>query len=190
MKERYIVIDTKTTGVNPQVNNILTIAILLCEEGNIKPIMKHEFNFKYHDYNVSAEFLKVNKIDLLQHYENAFDTFDDVIDFLHLAYIECEYRKPTMIGYNIDFDLRFIYQFIKDEWKQYVSHQYTDIYTIATFLNNHGIINLDDINLENLAYYFNLTNTDINFHNTLYNATKTWEIYYKITELLKGRSII
>lgn len=187
MKKKYLVIDTETTGLNPQVNNMLTMSILLCEEGNIEPIIKREFKFKYENYNVSVGALKINKIDLVEHDKNAFDTFDDVIDYLHLAYIECGYNKPTVIGHNVGFDLGFIHSSIgKEKWEQYVSYRNIDTCTIARFLSDCSIIKTNNVSLGNLVDYFELNNSDNNnLHNSLYDATKTWEVYCKMIKLLQ-----
>lgn len=187
MNKKYLIIDTETTGLNPQVNNMLTMAILLCEQGNIEPIMKREFKFKYNNYNVSVGALKVNKIDLVEHDKNAFDTFDDMAHYLIDIYRECGYNKPTVIGHNVGFDLGFIHQAIgKEKWEQYVSYRNIDTCIIGRFLSDCGIIETDNVSLGNLVSYFNLSDVDENLHNALYDATKTWEVYCKMIELLTG----
>lgn len=186
MNKKYLVIDTETTGLNPEINNILTMAILLCEEGSVKPIKSREFKFKYDNYNVSVGALKINKIDLVEHDKNAYDTFDDVIDFLHLAYMECSYNKPTVIGHNVGFDLGFIHKSIgKEKWEQYVSYRNIDTCTIGRFLSDCGIVKLDNVSLGNLVDYFGLNDYN-NLHNALYDATKTWEVYDAMIQLVKG----
>ena len=190
-KDKYLVIDCETTGLVPQRNQMLTLAILLCEKGTLEPIAFNEFKFKYDTYNVSIGALKTNKIDLVQHDSEAKYTFEHVIHFIKTLYALCENQKPTVIGHNVGFDLSFIHHYIgKEEWEKYVSYRNIDTCTIARFLSDAGIITTKNVSLENMVKYFNLSKEDDAMHTALCDATKTWELYCKLLDTMDNLSEI
>lgn len=59
---KIVFLDTETGGLDPSVNSLLSIGLVIWEDGKIKT--KNEFFVKENEYNVTSKAIEVNRIDL------------------------------------------------------------------------------------------------------------------------------
>jgi len=65
---RGLIIDTETTGLSHNYNQVLTVGMLLAEiDTSLDFINSKHIRIKHKKYNVSGLALKINKINLKEH---------------------------------------------------------------------------------------------------------------------------
>lgn len=174
MEKDFLVVSTKTGGLNADKNSLLKLSITFVKNGEV--VVKKNWNVKNNIYHISPDFLKTSKINLIEHNENSIEAKDiktNLINMITKIYLNC--NKPTVMGYNIDFDLSFIYKNIcpKEELKQYILNTNVDIASIARFMIDIDKLPMKEPSLHKLVEYFRLKEK---------NQT-IWDIYKKMITL-------
>lgn len=101
-----LLIDTETTGFDPEKHQLLEVGILVLEQGEI--INSLNIKLKHKEYVLTAGAMKANKIDIVKHEEYALsgkETCEKILKFLECNYLEEHY---LVVGQNVDFDIKFI----------------------------------------------------------------------------------
>lgn len=184
LKGNYVCIDTETGGLDPIENSLLTVAIVMIKEGEIK--FKEEWAVKHDVYNVTSYALKVNKLNLVEHDNTAIGA-TAIANKLKLKTREIfGDNKPSVIGHNVGFDLGFIFSQLmnKKEWETFFSYRNIDTAGIARFLIDCGKINSTKADLGTLMEYFDVgSDSDKDRHTALYDAENTLKIYTEMVKL-------
>ena len=134
--DKILFIDTETGGLDPDINSLLSIALVVWKENVI--LDQKEILINDGVLNATEKSLQINGIDLEQHKINAINPrealkeFDDFIS-RHFAGDE----KITLGGHNITFDVGFLKHFLISNNYNYVarfSHRHVDTATILFYL--------------------------------------------------------
>lgn len=190
LKGNYVCIDTETGGLDPIDNSLLTIAVIMIKDGEIK--FKEEWSLKHDVYKLTPYAIKVNKIDLVKHDNTAIGSIS-IANKLKLKTREIfGDAKPSVIGHNVGFDLGFIFSQLmnKKEWETFFSYRNIDTAGIARFLIDCGKINSTKADLGTLMEYFNVgSDSDENRHTALYDAENTFKIYKEMLNLTECKCV-
>ncbi len=139
-------LDTETTGTDPEKHGIVQIAGIVEIDGEVK----EEFNFKVKPFaedQIDFGAIEATGLDLreaigypepagiLQHFVNLMEKYIDKFD---------KEDKFCPAGYNVAFDLNFIWQWcMKQDFKyfrSYVSHVKIDVMNHAHYLVGMGLM--------------------------------------------------
>lgn len=103
--DEVVVYDTETTGLNPKVDEIISIGAVVVKKNRIKTSQKFERFIKpTSDINIdSIKIHGIRNIDL----ENAIDAKEAIEEFLHFI------GNRVLVGYYLEFDVAMINKYIK-----------------------------------------------------------------------------
>jgi DNA polymerase III epsilon subunit-like protein len=160
MKEdKILFIDTETGGIDPAKNSLLSLAMVVWKEAEIKASMEILINDGVLD--VTAKALEINGIDLEEHKKKAvtpavaIQQFDN---FLKEHFPEGE--KIVLGGHNITFDVNFLNAFLTKNgysFQQRFSHRYVDTATILFYLYLTGKIKTKIVSSQDAFNSFGIT---------------------------------
>ena len=182
-------IDCETSGLDPVKNQVLTTALVICDE-NENVVSSKELKLKQIEGRIIDEkALEVNKINLAEHNEKALPIAEfclEVEKFLtqYLSY-NPPYSKVRVYGHNVKFDLDFLKHTFNKTYVEYPFHyHYQDTMIIAVLFKDLGVLPIDlRINLGSLCAYFGI---NAEFHNALEDTVATAKLYFKMLDLLRG----
>lgn len=184
---KFIALDIETGGLG-QEYSILT-AFFTILDPQLNTIASLELNIKPDDgvYKVSAGGLGVNGIDLVAHDERAIfqkDAKRILYDFLNVHSNNGQ-DKLTAIGYNIWFDVQFIWNTLltRKSWEHHVSYHVLEVGTIAQFLFRNGWVNIRMGSLVDLAISLGLSVEDC--HTAWGDVRITIDVYKKLNEFMQ-----
>ena len=104
IEDEYVVFDTETTGLNPKVDEILSIGAVKVKDNKILTSQTFEFYVK-NEKSISAKSIEIHHIrpcDL----ENARSANEVMRDFLHFI------GGRTLVGYYLEFDVAMVNKYI------------------------------------------------------------------------------
>lgn len=164
--KNYVSIDLETTGLDPDKNEIISIAAIKDENNEVKQFYEL-INIKH---NIPTSISKMTKID-----NNLLDK--DGID-LSVALRElCEFiGNATIIGYNIQFDIQFLVRACQKTNIPILKNKSIDLM---------GIIKRNDLFLDNYRLSTVLKKYGIKSkgaHNSLWDAQATYELFLKLNK--------
>lgn len=146
---KYITIDTETGGIGPEADLLTAYFGVLDENLNLvseltiklRPDSKDDF------YSVSAEALRINKIDLIKHFEEADSKSTAGSKLLHFlqestSYVGGKVQRLVPIGHNVVFDIEKISSKLlsKKTLDQYIGYRKLDTGTLGQFYQLIGLI--------------------------------------------------
>jgi DNA polymerase III alpha subunit (gram-positive type) len=184
-KKRYLVIDCETTGLSPRNNQVLTVGLLLIEvlENTIEIIDSEHILVKHERYNVSGIALKINKINLEEHHQNAIPVFaacDNIDRFIEKHGL----KQCVIIGHNIRFDIGFLgelYRLIGRDFSFY--SDFIDTMALWRELKNKGRVPRElKSNLKTVARYLGIDCQGA--HNALVDCHITANVYFNLKEFI------
>ncbi len=106
LADEYICFDCETTGLNPEIDDIVSIGAVLIKDNIIVSSKRFVRYVKPKSCNLSENSIKVHHIrecDL----EDALDIEDVVLEFIDFI------GNRTLVGYFLDFDIRMVNKYIK-----------------------------------------------------------------------------
>lgn len=195
----YIAIDCETTGVHPSCN-ILTVAFVIFNSKG-DTIKELEVKILPPDgiFSVDPRALEVNKIDLAQHLLEA-EPLDKVQNkirsFLQQATTSVDpswdgvgdikpwIKKTRLIpvGSQVHGDIRWIKDKVLPDLSAYISHKVQDTVTIAEFLKEVGVLQVEKTGLESLANLFCVSYTP---HIAIEDCRAAKDVFLSMIELAK-----
>ena len=159
-------VDIETGGLSPY-SSVLSIGMIIFND-NLEEVEACEWLVRPEDgeYNVNAQALEINKINLIDHDKNAISEKligTEIYEFIK-QHSKNGKEKLIPLGHNVQFDIRRIvkgdghFGFIKQEtWNQFVSYRVLDTGVIAQALRRKGYMpNELKGSLSSLMDYFNL----------------------------------
>jgi len=191
--EKLLFIDTETTGLDSDKNDIIQVAGII----EINKEVKEEFNFNVQPKNwdtIEESALKVNKITLEE--MKLFPTLDDTHSKLIKVFEKYINRydkndKFTVIGQNISFDTKFLRSFFKNcndkYFGSFINFKEIDLMTLTWWLNSIGLIDVANLKLEDTAKSLGFT---YDAHNALEDVRMTRKVYYHYVSLIKKEDIL
>lgn len=128
--------------------------------------------------------MKANKIDLLEHDEQAIDTKNVAINILDFLRKNKSEDKFIVVGQNINFDIKFIEEMFLKEWKikdfrELVSYRVLDIMQLAMIRNLEGKIKLEKQDLDTI-----LNTLEIPIPETRHSAITDCKLEFEVLKKL------
>ena len=192
-KQRYLFLDTETTGLDPDTNEVIQIAALVMEQAHTQEhpveVARYECKLRADTGVVDLEALAVNGRRLTE------DVLTDSItssvqkelvygfaDFLATFVTE----KTFIIGANINFDIDFVKSLFKkydiDANRLLSKKKAVDVQQIARFLHDSNILELPDYRLSTLIREI-LQIKWIDAHNAMADVLVTKDLYFTMREI-------
>lgn len=163
---KYIAIDTETGGIGPEADLLTAYFGIFDENFNLvseltiklRPDSKDDF------FSVSAEALRINKIDLIKHFEEAqpkTEAGSRLRQFLqeNTQWVEGKIQRLIPIGHNVTFDIEKIADKLlsKKTLDSYIGYRKLDTGTLGQFFQAAGLIpNTVSASLGNLLKHYGL----------------------------------
>lgn len=160
---RMMLIDCETTGKYYFKNQILDLAILCIEQGEV--IGELEIQIKHKEYLIDPEAMAINGINLIEHEATAVTTdiaVDQIIEFFE-EYKQDDY--PIMVGQNVKFDIEFLKKLFESEYelenfKELIGYKQLDIMQLALIKNIEGKLKLESQSLDSILKALNIPITE------------------------------
>ena len=186
-KQRYIFIDTETTGLDPRTHDVIEVAALVYEDGTEICRYNCEMSAAFGAF-VDLEALQVNK----RAFAGDVGETDDRVIRKNILYglaeflIEYSTRDVIFVGHNVQFDIDFIYHtLIKegiDAKRLLKDRRRIDTKQIALFLTEAGHIQPKSYHLNELVSH--VKGKIFVDHKAMNDAMATKDLFYKMTEMV------
>jgi len=202
MTQRYLFLDTETTGLDPTINEVIEVGAIVYEQGDNdeqpKELCRYVCKLRADQGEVDLGALQVNQRRLTEDL-----VFDSVITadiqkdivFGLADFLASEVTKNTfVIGANIQFDIEFIKSLLKrygiESKELFSKNKLIDIQQVARFLDDAGVIDVPNFRLGTL--YKNLTIVDrdngpddfYQQHTAMADVLMTSNVYFRLRDLL------
>jgi len=164
--QEFVVVDIETTGLKPAEAEIIEIAAIKVQNGEIIDIFQTLIR---PEYGIPAFITNFTGIS-----ENMVQESPPVVEVL-IPFCEFIDHLP-IVGHNIQFDLKFLNYNTKQYFGQVILNRSIDTLPLA----RKHIKGTKNHKLETLANYFNIDTT--NNHRALKDCYMTLEIYQKLTK--------
>ena len=166
-KERKLILDTETTGLNFEEDKIIEIGIVELKDNVLTQNYFHEYINPERDISVSAQ--KVHGI------SNEFligkPTFSEIAQKL-LDFV----KNDVIVIHNAEFDVNFINKELQNCGYNNICNLIIDTIKIAKKEFPGQTVNLDS-----LCRKLNVNNTRKNYHGALLDATLLSKVYLRLT---------
>jgi len=188
-----LIVDTETTGLDPNKHSI----IQLCAEYHEDGVCKSKFNEYFQGgYTVSLGALKVNRTRLSKVRGDDSNTAELVsikfVDWL----LDLKIGRDTLIcGQNVDFDIKFIKAMLEqngiEDLDSIFPYRKYDTATISAFLSRTNTVDFNSSRvkggggLAKLAATLGIDISKYNLHDAAEDVALTAETIYKAEELQK-----
>lgn len=184
---QLLVIDTETTGLDPENNRILQIAakVYVGKEA----VAEFCTNVSVTEGEVSLAALKVNRVSI-----NSLDSYG-IPERLALSHFFDfvmrnlkSYPDMVICGMNVSFDLAFIKSAAKrlrlNDVEAILPRKVVDTQIIAQALKLAGIIDVKSVKSEALYDYFGVKYDKTAIHSAKEDVEKTADLYFRLNKLL------
>lgn len=154
---RLVFFDTETSGLDPVVDRIIEIALLVVEEGSVKVKLD---KFIKHDFQISDRIQELTGIS-----NELLDELGDSEEFVASMVFDLLSEGSLMIAHNCQFDLNFLYQLLCRYYsvgvvdELFASMEWLD--TLTVFKDRKGYPH----KLVDMCNYYGIR--DIRFHRAL-----------------------
>lgn len=180
---KLLFIDTETGGIDPQRHSLLSIGLVVWEDGVVVATSEIFINDGNEGYTKEA--LSINNIDLVQHKKEAIGSAYAVRKMIEFTKYHFETEKITLAGHNVAFDIAFIKQVFKKNrrsFNNYFSHRSIDTSSILSYLQICNIIKAPIKSSSDAFRYFNISVNGR--HTAVGDALATVELFNKLIELI------
>jgi len=182
-------LDCETTGLNPIENDVISLAMIIEINGEVKDKLYLKIKPVNPD-KISDEALKINGFtrEELQTFTEPKEAHKQIVTFF-AKYVDKYKKFKTMedklipAGYNVLFDIQFLSEFFKKVGDNYfgafIDYHKLDVASLVLFLKMHKKINIKGYKLVDVAEYLQAT---IQAHNAESDIEVTREIAYKLLD--------
>lgn len=195
MSDSYFVcMDSETGGLRAKQADILTLFMSITDE-DFKVIEELDLKLKPEGRLpiVESGAMAVNKIDLQKHLEdpNTVTYTEAKVKIIAFAkkYLKKRGRYSNLIvlGQNVMFDLKFIWEHIipEEEWETIFSYNVEDTKTASLFLKRCGWLPKDIGTLKSLVEYFNIPRQEA--HEARGDVHMTLGVYKAMVSLMDSK---
>lgn len=185
-KERILFVDTETGGLNPEKNDLLTVALVVWE--NFQILDKKEWKIKKENYRTTQEALAVNKIDLKKIYEDGLEekkVIEEMISFVKKNFKEP--KKSAIAGHNVNFDISFLKKLFERnffDWNKYFGYRTIDTMTLLFFVFLQGKTGTTRLGkLDDALLFFEIKLSEEERHTALGDIVATVSVFEKLLRL-------
>lgn len=188
MPQPLLFLDTETGGLDVRKHSLLSLGLVVGEGPRI--VNSLEILVKHEPYVVSGGGMKVNRIDLVQHSAVALEPAMalTVLEVFLEQHFPHRCRPIVLAGHNVGFDQAFLKAFLESQGTSLeprFSHRIVDTHSIAAALRDAGKLPLDDLSSSALFDHFGILVPEAQRHTALGDSLATFELYWKLTELMK-----
>jgi DNA polymerase III epsilon subunit-like protein len=185
-KQRYIFIDTETTGLDPEVNDVIEIAMLVYDEDNEIARLSTKLSASG---IIDLEALKVNKAqiaDVQASDEGVYNVRQAIVQNVAQFLVDYMTPKTFVIGHNVQFDYAFLDSLFKEhgiDLSRLVSPRHLlDTQQIAKFLHDSGELDLKNFRMITLwnELFEGEGEYEDNAHSAIKDAIMVKDIYFKL----------
>lgn len=191
----YLILHDKETGdLDPKKGDVLTAYYGVVDETG-KVIEELDLKLKPDGDRMpvaNPDALRVNKIDLRLHMSDpetiTYSEAKNKIRTMLAKYREKgRYSNLRVLGYNVDFDLGFEYEYLlsKDEWEKYVHYVTCDPKRVVDFLKDCGWFPKDLGSLVSVVNFFGIPMRGA--HSAKEDCLMTLEVYKKLKEMMAAK---
>lgn len=186
-----LIIDLETTGLDSEINGIISIAAKLYNSER-KVLSSFNSNCNPEDSEINLGALKVNRFSI-SNIKSSKSEKDIILSFCDwLLSIKTD-TELVLGGHNPHFDLGFIKTKLRkyniSGFDQAVSHRVIDTAAIGRFLVLSGILPSNSkISLKDLALTLNLEYDHTKHHNAEYDVELTAKLLFKMIDVIKDLS--
>ena len=192
--EVFLVMDTETGDLSTKEGDLLTLYAAICTP-DFKIIDELDLRLKPNDRlpRANARALEVNKIDLKKHVESP-ETITYSEGKKKLVALLLKHRKKTgryigttLLGQNVGFDKRFVFEYLipESEWNDLVSYNDEDTKSATLFLKRCGWLPPDVGTLGSLVEFFNIPKRAA--HEAKGDVLMTIDVYKALIALLESK---
>lgn len=176
MKQKILVMDTETGGLEAGLHSLLQVGLLVCEDGRVLDELKVNIvEENISDYVVTDMAMKINGINLETHTGY---TKEEAVELI-IAFVKKHFTKPAQTaGHNVGFDVSFVKMLFKAVGAVYddvFSYRLLDTSSIARFLIFAGVIP-NRGKLGDLANYFGIDFEESKLHDSLVDCHVTYQL--------------
>jgi DNA polymerase III subunit epsilon len=182
--DTILFIDTETGGIDPVKNSLLSLALVVWKESEIKASTEILINDGV--LNVTEKALEINGIDLNDHIKKAISpelTIKKLDSFLKEHFQDDE--KITLGGHNITFDVNFLNIFLTRNgfnFQKRFSHRFVDTAAILFYLYLAGKLKRKITSSQEAFDYFGI---DVQGrHTALGDVVATAQLFTKLVSIL------
>jgi DNA polymerase-3 subunit epsilon len=188
---KLLVIDTETGGLDPQRHSILSLGVVVWEDGEIRD----ELELPIAESRIVADegALKVNQINLDEHRLAALAPADAAERLREFA--ESHFGRPPsnsripLVGHNVGFDVGFLRRLCRlaeFPYDRYFSHRVIDTAGIVRFLNLAGRLPLKGAGSTESFEYFGIKFEPGARHTALADARATAVLLTKLITMVRA----
>lgn len=182
MKQKVIVLDTETGGLDPQKHSLLQVAMMACENGKV--VDKIKINIVHDTYHVTARAMEVNKIYLATH--QGLTPEKAAVEIMN--FVRKHFPSPAQtVGHNVSFDIGFMKVLFASQGincDDFFSYRLLDTSSFARILAFSGVIEKAG-SLGQVAEQFNIPFDESALHDALVDCDVTYKLLLEMTKLLK-----
>jgi DNA polymerase III subunit epsilon len=182
--DKILFIDTETGGVDPANHSLLSLALVVWKEGEVRESIEILINDGV--LNVTEKALEINGINLSEHKKKAVSpdlALQQFGQFLDIHFSRDE--KIILGGHNINFDVNFLNGFLSRNgysFQQRFSHRFVDTSSILFYLYLTGKIKRKLTASQDAFDYFGITVPGR--HTALGDAFATAQLFSKLVSIL------
>jgi len=184
----YLFFDTETGGVDPSQHSLLSMGLVI--GGSDQIMAQTEILIRHDTYSVTAGGMKVNKIDLVTHHEQAMEPQQawEAMEAFLVPYFPPK-ERIVLVGHNISFDRAFLGGFLKSlgqALETRFSHRSIDTHAVAAALQDAGRIpRAVALTSSSLFDHFQITIPPEKRHTSMGDALGTFELYWRMVALAR-----
>jgi len=188
-KMKLLFFDCETSGLDPIKNDILTLAMIIEIDGEVK----EEVYLEIQPFNwdtITDEALQVNglKREQIKTFLEPKDAYKKIVS-LFSKYIN-KYNKTDKfiaIGHNTVFDVQFLSEFFKKNGDKYfgsfVDYHYLDTMQILNLMKYAGVLQIENVKLVTASAKFGIDLTEA--HNSMADIKATKELFKKLMDKIE-----
>ncbi len=188
MPDRLLFIDTETGGLDPGKHSLLSLAMVVWEDGKI--IDSREILINDGILSVTEEALSVNRIDIEKHQQSAVSpagAMDKILLFIGKYFPQ--QIKITLAGHNVHFDAAFLRSFFSannKDFSEFFSHRIIDTSSILHYLYLSGHLEQRAVSSDQA---FGLFNIEVEGrHTAIGDAIATAKLFTRLLSLINQGS--
>lgn len=187
-----IVLDTETGGLNPIVDSLLEIGIIVADlKGNIKEEFEVLINPLKPVWTAKALGINDYLYRLAQNPGAALDESEAATRLMVWStQILKKHKHLHFMGHNIPFDIAFVDTWMSQcgyrEWSSMFGRRFRDTCGLSHFLKDVGLINPEKASLEETCKYLGIKIDGQ--HTSLGDARATYKVYMAFMDLVKKRA--
>lgn len=179
---KFIVIDTETGGLDKDTHSLLSVGIVVYENG-VETLAETIYH-KQSEYCVTPKAMEINRLSLSQVQNDGFNTEGlrrEIYNIItHDVETNSSSEEPIFLGHNIQFDAHFLGKIDKN-LVHHIMRNHIDTKALALHLFSKGKIPERRTGLADLCEYFGIP-TD-SHHDALVDARMTYQLYLALREL-------